>query len=95
MVIVAHHFMRAPADYKIEHAIRWGQVHAFGGSEPLTRALIGELYGEDLNWIADDALAGFEAPPLPKPGNRGLSGQRGLHFPEPPKDDPGKIVGAP
>lgn len=61
----------------------------------LTRALISELYGDDLNWIAEDRLAGFDAPPLPKPGNRGLSGQRGLHFPEPPKDDPDKIVGAP
>lgn len=61
----------------------------------LTRALIEELYGEDLNWVADGALIGFEAPVLSKAANRGLSGQRGLHFPEPPKDDPGKVVGAP
>jgi arylsulfatase A-like enzyme len=61
----------------------------------LTQFLIPELYGEDLAWVADGKLIGFDAPPLPRPGNRGLSGQRGLHFPEPPKDDPSKIVGAP
>lgn len=61
----------------------------------LTQALIAELYGEDLNWIVDGALVGFDAPPLPDPQNRGLSGQRGLHFPEPPHDDPNKTVGAP
>lgn len=61
----------------------------------LTRDLIAELYGEDLSWVTDGALIGFDAPPLPVPQNRGLSGQRGLQFPEPPQDDPTKIVGAP
>jgi hypothetical protein len=27
--------------------------------------------------------------------NRGLSGQRGLHYPQPPADNPAKVVGAP
>ena len=72
-----------------------GRPETAGVEARLTEVLIGELYGEDLNWIADGALVGFDAPPLPTPGNRGLSGQRGLHFPEPPKDDPGKVVGAP
>jgi hypothetical protein len=26
--------------------------------------------------------------------NRGLSGQRGLHYPQPPLDDPSRVVGA-
>jgi arylsulfatase A-like enzyme len=72
-----------------------GRPETAEAEKRLTHALIRELYGEDLNWIAEDALVGFDAPPLPKPGNRGLSGQRGLHFPEPPRDDPGKVVGAP
>lgn len=63
--------------------------------ERLTQVLIAELYGKDTNWVVDGALVGFDAPPLPVPQNRGLSGQRGLHFPEPPQDDPSKIVGAP
>ena len=61
----------------------------------LTAALIAELYGEDTGWVDDGALIGFDAPPLPVPQNRGLSGQRGLHYPQPPNGDPAKIVGAP
>lgn len=61
----------------------------------LTKMLMAELYGEDLNWIKDGKLVGFDAPPLPTPVNRELSGQRGMHFPQPPQDDPSKIVGAP
>lgn len=63
--------------------------------ERLTEALISSLYGEDLDWIEDGTLIGFDPPPLPTAQNRGLSGQRGLHYPEPPSDDPGTIVGAP
>lgn len=61
----------------------------------LTEALVAELYGADLGWVEAGRLVGFDAPPMPARTNRGLSGQRGLHFPEPPKDDPGKVVGAP
>ena len=61
----------------------------------LTEALIKELYGEDLNWVNEDNLIGFDPPILEKSHNRGLSGQRGLHYPEPPRDDPSKVVGAP
>jgi arylsulfatase A-like enzyme len=60
----------------------------------LTAALIAELYGEDLAWASDGALTGSDAPPLPVPQNRGLAGQRGLHYPEPPRDDPSRVVGA-
>lgn len=72
-----------------------GFAEAADVQSDLTAALINELYGEDLDWITDGELVGIDAPPLPVPQNRGLSGQRGLHFPEPPKDDPTKIVGAP
>lgn len=63
--------------------------------ERLTAALIANLYGGDLDWLRDGALAGFEAAPvLPLP-NRALHGQRGLHYPEPPKGDPRATVIAP
>jgi arylsulfatase len=61
----------------------------------LTETLISQLYGEDLEWVVDSTLIGFDAPELPAPQNRALSGQRGLHYPQPPEDDPSKIVGAP
>ena len=61
----------------------------------LTAALVEQLYGEDLDLVADGALRGRPASTLRPGANRGLSGQRGLHFPEPPADDPSKVVGAP
>jgi hypothetical protein len=38
---MAHHFMQAPADLTVEAALRWGQIHALGGSERLVRAVLG------------------------------------------------------
>jgi len=61
----------------------------------LTGALIANLYGEDLDGVTDGRLTGRPAHPVPPPVNRDLSGQRGLHLPEPPRDDPSKVVGAP
>jgi arylsulfatase A-like enzyme len=56
--------------------------------------LIDHLYGVDLAWIDGDRLVGFPAPTdLPEPG-RGLSGQRGLHYPQIPQTDPAVAVGA-
>ena len=53
-----------------------------------------ELYGSDLEWLRDGRLAGMAAPPVAPSVNRGLSGQRGLHFPPlRPTDDPKEIVG--
>lgn len=43
---MAHCFMRAPDDVSVPQAIRWGQVHALGGDEPLVRALKGTRIGE-------------------------------------------------
>jgi arylsulfatase len=61
----------------------------------LENILIDSLYGVDLDWVCDGRLIGFEPPPLPPAINRDLSGQRGLHYPEPPKGDISKVVGAP
>ena len=63
--------------------------------ERLSRALAGELYGDDLALVEGDRLLGMAAQPLETAPNRGLSGQRGLHYPQPPADDPSKVVGAP
>jgi arylsulfatase len=64
----------------------------------LTTALVNELYGDDLNWIEGNKLIGFETEMgtsrNPFVHDRGLMGQRGLHSPEQPPDDPSKIVGA-
>ena len=52
---MAHHFMQAPADYTVEAAIRWGQIHGLGGSERLVRAILGTWLGTSFDhndfWI--------------------------------------------
>jgi arylsulfatase len=61
----------------------------------LTAQLIGEFYGGDLAWVKDGALVGLpDRTYVPRP-DRGLSGQRGIHWPPPPLDNSGKPVGAP
>lgn len=54
----------------------------------LTRRLIDELYGSDRSWVQDGQLVGLadqECRPSP---NRGLSLQRGVHWPPPPVNPP-------
>lgn len=41
----AHHFIKAPDDYSIENAIRWGQVHSLGGDKRLTESINGSRIG--------------------------------------------------
>ncbi|NDW01753.1 sulfatase-like hydrolase/transferase [Salipiger sp. PrR002] len=60
----------------------------------LSRALVDHLYGEDQDLIAGGCLGGLPEPELSTPDNRGLSGQRGPHFPQPPSSDPSAAVGA-
>jgi arylsulfatase A-like enzyme len=60
----------------------------------LTAALISELYGEDRQWAIGDTLIGMPDAPDDAPPNRGLSGQRGVHFPPLAPTDPNKVVGA-
>ena len=60
----------------------------------LQQKLMNELYGSDLAWITDGTLTGCEAPEISIPVNRGLSGQRGIHFPPlPTSSDPSQVVG--
>ncbi len=55
--------------------------------EELTQLLMSELYGGDEEWVQDGRLAGLPNREF-KPGpNRGLSSQRGHHWPPPPKTD--------
>ncbi|WP_118135437.1 sulfatase-like hydrolase/transferase [Oceanicella sp. SM1341] len=65
-----------------------------GTRAELEALLLAELYGEDLDWVEDGRLTGCAAPPLTPPDERGLSGQRGLHYPQPPLELSGKVVGA-
>jgi arylsulfatase A-like enzyme len=59
----------------------------------LGNVLVGELHGGDLEWVRDGELVGCDAPAIAPAPNRGLSGQRGLHYPQPPRDDPSNVVG--
>ncbi len=61
----------------------------------LESILISQLYGDDLNWVTDGQLRGFAATTAPFKADRGMSGQRGLHFPTPPLDPLGQQVGSP
>jgi arylsulfatase len=68
-------------------------THASARSR-LEAALTRELYGDDLAWIADGRLVGVPAPAFQPGRNRGLSGQRGVHFPPLALDtDPSRVVG--
>ena len=59
-----------------------------GIREQLTQRLIAELYGSDLEWIRDGVLVGLDHPPHQPQPNRGLSIQRGVHWPPPPQQPP-------
>lgn len=62
--------------------------------EDLTKRLIAELYGTDLGYAHDGRLIGLPDSPDEATPNRGLSGQRGVHFPPLAPTDPTKVVGA-
>jgi len=51
----------------------------------LEKLLIEELYGGDENWVDGGKLVGLPEPEFERPSNRGLSGQRGGHWPPPPQ----------
>ncbi len=61
----------------------------------MTALLIGELYGGDEAWVQDGKLVGTPDREYRPGPNRGLSGQRGIHWPPPPLDLRGKQVGMP
>ena len=63
----------------------------------LQRKLVDRLYGADIDqgWVVDGKLEGFAPSPFAGKPDRSFSGQRGLHYPEPPKDAQDQLVGFP
>jgi arylsulfatase A-like enzyme len=61
----------------------------------LEKALVEAAWGADLGWISDGRLMGMPARPFRSSPNRGLSGQRGHHYPPPPIMDASVVVGTP
>lgn len=54
----------------------------------LKALLRGHLYGSDLGRVDGDGFVGLHEPADTTPDNRGLSRQRGLHYPQVPASDP-------
>jgi arylsulfatase A-like enzyme len=63
--------------------------------ERLEAALVAQLYGSDLDWVRGGRLAGYDPGPFQAKPNRALAGQRGLHYPPPPVDDPNRSANRP
>ena len=63
----------------------------------LESRLVQHLWGADLDqgWVRDNKLVGFDPGPYAGAPDRQFSGQRGVHFPEPPEAAQGKMVGFP
>ena len=76
---------------------RVGDPSYAGVRDRLAEVMANEAYGVDLEqgWVRDGKLVGFEAPPYAEQPDRGLNGQRGLHFPEPPHVGQDVTVGFP
>lgn len=53
----------------------------------LTDLMIDELYGSDERWLQDGRLVGLSVQSVEPRPNRGLSQQRGIHWPHPPVDE--------
>ncbi len=66
--------------------------------QEMEQALASHLYGIDIDqgWVDKGGkLVGFEVPPFEAKPDRSFSGQRGIHYPEPPEAAKGKSVGFP
>ncbi|MEM7537299.1 MAG: sulfatase-like hydrolase/transferase [Chloroflexota bacterium] len=63
--------------------------------QQLTGWLLDELYGTDEAWVQNGALIGLPDLEYTPGPSRGFGGQRGLHWPPPPLDLSGRVVGAP
>ena len=70
------------------------EIHDLSGSDAhrpvldhLSGILTSQLYGGDEAWVRDDKLEGRPARTFRPGPNRGLSSQRGHHWPPPPKTD--------
>ena len=62
-----------------------GHEHYEGVLAELSAILVGELYGDDEEWARGGRLHGLPARRFRLGPNRGLSSQRGHHWPPPPK----------
>jgi arylsulfatase A-like enzyme len=62
--------------------------------QALTEQLITNFYGSDLAWVKEGVLVGAPDRDFAPRPDRGLSGQRGIHWPPPPLDNSGRPVGA-
>jgi hypothetical protein len=64
--LMAHHFLEAPSSISIEGAIRWGEVHALGGDQTLTEAILGSRIGESFaeNGFWSSVIRFFIANPM-------------------------------
>jgi arylsulfatase len=61
----------------------------------LTELLCKELYGGDQEWLQGGELLGLPDRAYEPWPERGLKGQRGIHWPPPPLDLSGQVIGAP
>lgn len=62
----------------------------------LTELLVGELYGSDEEWLdAEGVLVGLPDIDFEPGPRRGLVGQRGIHWPQPPPDPSDRPTGIP
>lgn len=60
--------------------------------EALERELLAQLHGSDLQWVQDGRLVGYAGDGRRNAPDRQLSGQRGVHYPQPPVDHPDKTA---
>lgn len=58
----------------------------------LEESMIKELYADDLQWVKNGRLVGFASDGSRISPDRQLSGQRGLHYPQPPVDHPDRAA---
>lgn len=63
--------------------------------ERLSSEMVKHLNGEDLKWVKKGRLIGHTPQASSFAADRAMSGQRGLHFPQPPIDPAATMVGAP
>ena len=61
----------------------------------LEAALARELWGSDLDqgWVVDGRLVGYDPGPFGRRPDRSLSGQRGVHYPQPAEIAKDQMVG--
>ena len=56
------------------------RLHYVEVQQRLTRRLVDELYGEDLQWVRDGELVGLADEEYVPVGDRTMRNQRGLRF---------------